>query len=852
MEVGQLWVKLGLDKSGFNSGVDEAKGQSTGLGGFIKNAFQFTVGAGMFDLIKNGIKAAWDTSIGYNSQIQQSQAAFTTLLGNGSKAATMLSSLSKMAADTPFELTDLTKASQVLLGFGIDANKIMPDLKMLGDVSMGNKDKLQGLALVYAQVQSQGKLMGQDLLQMINNGFNPLQVISQQTGKSMAQLKDEMSKGGISADMVANAFKGATEKGGLFYGSMDKQSKTFEGQMSTLSDNVKSTLGDVLKFQFENLSNVIMPKAIEMVNKFGDGFKKGGLQGALKAVFPPEIAGTLINIGKGIQSTFGWLESHGPLIKTILVGITAGFVAYKIAVMASTVATQIHGIILAISAVRALGLSGATAALEANEGGATIAQWALNAALNANPIAIIILAVIALVAGIIYLWNTNEGFRKAVTGAWNAIKDAAVSVFTGIKNFFIGIWNWLKNFFGQWGTVILAVLVPFIGIPILIAQHWQQITAFLSGIWNGIKSVAGTVWNGIKTVVMGIVTPFVNVIKTLFSGMGTSIKAIMNGIKTFFSSIWLGIKTAILGPVLLIIDLVTGNFGKLKTDALGIFNNLKKSTEGIWNGLGQFFSGIGKAIYTLLSNAWNSIKNYIVTKGTEILQENVERWNSIINFFKALPGKLLQYIKNAWTNMKQAIIQKGSEILQENVNRWNSILNFLGTLPGKFLSKVRDIGTSIKNGFNSAVNFIKNLPSEALKWGEDFINGLINGIKRSVGKVGDAVKGIGDKIRSFLHFSVPDEGPLKDYETWMPDMIEGMKKGVDDHKGNLISTIKNLAGGMALSVKGSFSSESLAAVTSGNGYNTANIVIELDGKVLARILGQKLVDMIRLKTGVKI
>lgn len=167
MNVGELWVKLGLNKDNFDNGINEAKGQSSGLTNYLKGAFQYAVGRGMFDLLRDGIKGAWDTAIGFNSEMEQSQASFTSLLGDAGKAKAMLGDLSNFAAKTPFELTDLTKASQTLLGFGIDAKSVMPDLQMLGDVSMGNKERFQGLALVYSQVQSQGKLMGQDLLQMI-------------------------------------------------------------------------------------------------------------------------------------------------------------------------------------------------------------------------------------------------------------------------------------------------------------------------------------------------------------------------------------------------------------------------------------------------------------------------------------------------------------------------------------------------------------------------------------------------------------------------------------------------------------------------------------------------------------
>lgn len=427
MEVGQLWVRLGLDKSGFDSGVNEAKGKSSGLGGFIKSAFQFTVGMGMFDALKTGIKSAWDASIGFNSQMEQSEAAFTTLLGNAKNAKQMLSELNSMASSTPFELTDLTKASQTLLSFGIDSKNVMGDLKMLGDVSMGNKEKFNALTLAFSQIQSTGKLTGQDLLQLINAGFNPLQIISKQTGESMAELKDKMSKGAISADMVTAAFQSATEKGGLFYGAMDKQSKTFEGQMSTLSDNVKSTLGSVLKPEFENLSNVILPKAINMVSKFAEGFKTGGMAGALKAVFPPEVASTIINIGNAVKDVFGWISQHGELVKTILIGIAAGFAAFK----------TINAVKDAITTVKSL--SSAIGLLTSPMGTTII--------------------IIGLLAAAAYLiiknWGPISAFFKNL---WLEVSNWFITSWNNIKNFFTNFWNWLKSFFAQWGPLILRNL----------------------------------------------------------------------------------------------------------------------------------------------------------------------------------------------------------------------------------------------------------------------------------------------------------------------------------------------------------------------------------------------------------
>ena len=225
--------------------------------------------------------AALGAGIAYNSQIENYTAGFETMLGSAEAADKMLSGLKGFAEKTPFEMSDLAQASTTLLAFGEDINDLMPDLQMLGDISLGNKEKFNGLALVFGQVKSQGKLMGQDLLQMINQGFNPLQIISEKTGESVSSLKDKMAKGQISFEMVADAMRTATSEGGKFYNAMDKQSKTFSGQVSTLTDNIGSLLGEMAEGVSKELTEDVLPDAIAMVEDLKQAWADGTLQEAL-------------------------------------------------------------------------------------------------------------------------------------------------------------------------------------------------------------------------------------------------------------------------------------------------------------------------------------------------------------------------------------------------------------------------------------------------------------------------------------------------------------------------------------------------------------------------------------------
>lgn len=179
------------------------------------------------------------------SEIQSLEVSFTTLLGNEPKAKQLFGELRDFAVKTPMQLNDLAKGAQTLLSFNYAADKIMPTLRALGDISMGDAQKFQSLTLAFAQIQSTGKLMGQDLLQLINAGFNPLSVISEKTGKSIGVLKEEMSKGAISAKMVEDAFISATSEGGKFHGMLESQSKSLTGSLSNLEGAWNDMLNDI-------------------------------------------------------------------------------------------------------------------------------------------------------------------------------------------------------------------------------------------------------------------------------------------------------------------------------------------------------------------------------------------------------------------------------------------------------------------------------------------------------------------------------------------------------------------------------------------------------------------------------
>ena len=290
MVIEELFTKLGFQVD--PKGIDKAKASLSGLKKWIGG---LALGAGLVSLAKTGIEAAM-TMEGLTAQ-------FTVMTGSAEKAKGVISEIADFAAKTPFDKLGLSNAAKTLMAFGMEADKVVPTLKMLGDVAGSDQNKLNSLALVFGQIQSAGKLTGGDLLQLINQGFNPLNTLAKISGKSMAELKDAMSEGRISAEMVTLAFQAATSEGGLFFGNLEAQSQTLQGRISTLKDNFVTAL--------QNMAEAFLP------------LMKAGVDVLIAFDWTPIVA-TVQSVAGGIGALIEnmgllitWLKRLSPLLVLI-------------------------------------------------------------------------------------------------------------------------------------------------------------------------------------------------------------------------------------------------------------------------------------------------------------------------------------------------------------------------------------------------------------------------------------------------------------------------------------------------------------------------------------------------------
>lgn len=244
-------IEIRLDNRNFSEGANKVKLEISAIARQTESEGGRM--GGVFDNLGKKVAGAFAVSkliefekkiIDVRGEMEKLQVSFETLAGK-QIGHQLYEDVKQFATTTPMMMNDLAKGAQTLLGFNIEAEKVMPILRQIGDISMGDAQKFNSLTLAFAQMSSTGKLMGQDLLQMINAGFNPLVIIAEKSGKSVAQLKDEMSKGKVTVEMVEEAFRAATSEGGMFNGMLEKQSKTMAGAISNLQGAWQDMLNDI-------------------------------------------------------------------------------------------------------------------------------------------------------------------------------------------------------------------------------------------------------------------------------------------------------------------------------------------------------------------------------------------------------------------------------------------------------------------------------------------------------------------------------------------------------------------------------------------------------------------------------
>lgn len=472
---------LGKESDGSSKQVDNLSKKMGDADGASKNLNDgFTVLKGtMANLasqaiskVVDGFKELVGGAVDYQKSMEFYTTSFTVMTGSADKAGETVKKLADIGATTPFDMPQLADATSLLMNFGFSADDAVDSMMMLGDISQGNADKLNTIARAYGKMNSAQKVTLENINMMIDAGFNPLQEISEKTGESMQSLYDRISKGKMSVDEITESMKRSTSEGGKYFQSMDAQSQTLDGRLSTLSDTINSKLGEALQPILQKAADEWIPN----------------ITNAIDNMDIDSVVSVIDEIVSSVGDLFGFIMNNGDTIISLVAGIGTAMLTWN-------VVNMINGVVTAVKAFQM-----------ANEG-ATVAQALLNGVMNANPIMLIATLLAGLTATIITLWNTNEGFRETVTNVWNAFKDTVGNVITSVGGFIDNLISWFQALPGRIGA--------FLGEVIGNVQNWASnmvsraseagsnfvgnVVAFISGlpsaVWNWLSSALNNAWN---------------------------------------------------------------------------------------------------------------------------------------------------------------------------------------------------------------------------------------------------------------------------------------------------------------------------------------------------------------------
>ncbi len=738
-----------------------------------------------FNMVKDSVSRAF----GRIDTMEQFERVMTTLTGSSEKAGQVLDEVSEKVTGTAYGLDVGAKAVQGFVTSNMEVDKATQTFGAWADAVAfygdGTNATLGSVTDALAKATAKGKIQMDTMNRLAEAGIPAMQIYADATGKSVEDVADAMSKGKIRADEFHKVMNDAMMNGTKNFKSIDGAAKEAGASWTGSFDNMKAAVTRGTIAIIQNIDDMLqdngLPQMRDMVADFGKKFETG-LKKAADAI------PVLVDKAKEVYQT---IEPWIPLIKNIIL-VVGSFVG------AFAVMNTVRNIIL----------------------GVRTAVLAMNAAFLANPIGLIVAAIVAAAALIYIYWDPiSEFFVKLwdkIKNVWASVADWFSDAWQSTVYWFKGLWDGLVSFLKEWGIVILGLLTGPVGLAAaLIYKYWDPIKEFFANLWDAIKTKATEVWNSIVTtasavwttfveVVMSIIQPFIDSFMLIWNNVKDGLAQIWEGVKEYFVALWEIIKNIFLGAILLLVNLVTGNFEGLKTDAVAIWENIKQALSDAWEAIKKVFSGALDVIQGYISAAWEIIKNTTSTVYNGILSFLTSLWNGIRLIFNNVIDFIVNFVKQRWTNLKNNTSSAFNAVKTLISSIWNGIktfftqtlVNIYNTVIQKFnkvkqaaKDKMNEAKDNIKNAWDAAVKFLKSI--DLLQIGKEVIQGFINGIKSMVGAVGDAAKSAADavtsKIKSILKIASPSK-ILDKFGTWtgqgfvggLLDMVKYVKRAAEE------------------------------------------------------------------------
>lgn len=522
-----LSARLTLDDESFSRGIQNATrqgeqaGQSVeGIGSRFKNLAKTIAGLAIVKKVADITTSIVKMGIEGNASLETSITSWTTLLGTQEQAKQMMDDITNYAASTPFSKVGVDEMAKQLSNAGFAGEDLFNQLTKFGNMGSAfgiQEDSLKEMVRQYSQVQMAQVAYTEDLNILQDRGIPIYKGLAEVMGVTVAEVKKMAGEGKITADIyneAINSIASNTE------GAMEAQSKTFSGLMSTLQDvtsNIVTKIVEPLFNKVNELLNIAMPILDSFNSKLNEGQSfwtalKETVDEFLPSLNP--VMEIMENLGEAITTGLGWIMDNGEALIGIVISLGT-------AMLVLNVANMIQGMVEAYKAWKI-----------ATEG-MTIAQWLMNTALLANPIGLVVAAIAGLIVWLVYLWNTNDGFRDAVTSAWNKILEVGKNVWTWISNFFtVSIPNAINtaiNFFSQLPTKIGTFLSNSITkmsqfVRDLGSKGLEAAKNLISNITSGLSGLPSKMFEIGKNIIQGMI----NGVKNMASKVVDSVKGVVD------------------------------------------------------------------------------------------------------------------------------------------------------------------------------------------------------------------------------------------------------------------------------------------------------------------------------------
>ena len=747
----------------------------------------------------------------------------------------------------------LNKYPVVMQALGYSASDVDKSMAKLNKGIDGLPTSLDEIVSSTQQLAiSTGSLTkGTDTAIALNNAFLASGASTADASRGMQQYVQMLSKGTvdmqswrtlqetmpIAMDKVAKSFKdqGVNSVSDL-YDALQSGKITFDdfnSRLIKLNDGVggfaelakKNSAG--IKTSFSNVKTAVVKGLENVLSAIDNGMKSAGLGSiaqnfdklkivvnqvfsAITKAIPPVIS-VIARIIATFKTLFEFVNQNKDWIGPLVAGITAGVAAYKLwkgAITAWNTVTKI----------------------------ATAVQVAFNAVMDANPIMLIVIAIAAVVAGLVYFFTQTKtgqkiwsNFVKFLGSAWQSLVKISKDVWDNITKawdsavkWFTDTWNNIKNGAkGLWDGTIQGAKNAIDSVK----NAWNGIKEWFANLWKGTTSGLTSAWDSVTTTL----APFVETIKTIFQPILDFFSGLWGQVKTIFGSAWEIIKTVVMGPVLLLIDLITGDFNQFKEDFGMLWQTLATAIQtivqtfvnivvGFYSSFFQTVVNIWTTIVNTIQSLWGAFTTWVVNMAKSIVDGIVNGWNSFKQGTVDLWNATVQWVKDTWASFKQWVIGSANAIVngvkqgwenlkQGTIDLWNGMINGLKGIWDGLKQGVSDLIDNVVSIFNT----LKNI--NLLDLGKAIIDGFVKGLKSAWEAGMKFIGGIGDWIREH-------KGPIrKDRKLLTPAgnaIMNGLNSGLTGGFRNVQSNVSGMGDMIANAINSDYSVDIGANVAAAN------------------------------------